>query len=95
MFVATHKFIGCGESSPSPQSSTSPIKHVRLSDFLQSLLHLLILLLLTASDLRIKASVHKIVGMSGPGAGFEYPPQEVSWLKRYLSYTPSKRGSRS
>jgi len=20
--------------------------------------------------------------MSGPGAGFEYPPQEVSWLKR-------------
>lgn len=27
--------------------------------------------------------------MSGPGAGFEYPAQEVSWLKRYkivLSY---------
>jgi len=20
--------------------------------------------------------------MSGPGVGFEYPPQEVSWLKR-------------
>jgi len=20
--------------------------------------------------------------MSGPGAGFEYPPKEVSWLKR-------------
>jgi hypothetical protein len=20
--------------------------------------------------------------MSGPGAGFEYPPQEVTWLKR-------------
>ena len=24
-------------------------------------------------------------GMSDPGAGFEYPTLEVSWLKRYLS----------
>ncbi len=23
--------------------------------------------------------------MSGPGVGFEYPAQEVSWLKRYAT----------
>lgn len=23
--------------------------------------------------------------MGGPGEGFEFPPQEVSWLKRYMS----------
>lgn len=30
--------------------------------------------------------------MSGPGAGFEYPSQEVSWMKRYVSNALSKRG---
>lgn len=28
--------------------------------------------------------------MSGPGAGFEYPSQEVSWLKRYVFKALSK-----
>ena len=31
--------------------------------------------------------------MGDPGAGFEYPPLEVSWLKRYVSeFSIKKRG---
>lgn len=31
-----------------------------------------------------------ISSMSGPGAGFEYPAQDVSWLKRYTLYRSSR-----
>lgn len=45
---------------------------------------------LIQSPLRLLFSLQS--SMSGPGAGFEYPPQEVSWLKRFVPNALSNRG---
>ena len=68
-------------------SAAEKALHPRRSppDFVRSLLRSLLSSHGQQSQKSIKHLANKYPGMSGPGAGFEYTPQEVSWLKRYAS----------
>lgn len=78
-----------------PPYNTRSFEKARLHDFPRSLSRLLILANVIDLKTQKKAFMYRQSSMSGPGAGFEYSSQVVSWLKRYVFNALSKCGKSS